>query len=207
LCADSVASLLALAERPEEVEFVLRRDIDDTTSYPAISQSTCVVGPPLSYTGLHTYYNECAAASRGTWLVVWNDDCEMRTHGWDARLRALDPAILLAVLHGYFPTVSRQWFETLGHVTQSAHADSYLVHVGDVLSKTSSWRWPDVGEGPWDVDHKNVVDDGAERRNRDVGGPEGTSAKFFSAAMRAEIVRDAEKLRTLIEGRQHPLGG
>lgn len=199
LCLDSVTSLLAHAERPEDVEIVLRRDVDDATPYQTIPQSACVVGPPLSYTGLHVYYNECAVASRGTWLVFWNDDCEMRSRGWDTMLRAFDPAVdLLVPLHGYFPTVSRGWHEALGRVTGSPHADSYVAHVGDVLSKTGAWAFPQP-VALWDVFDRRVTDEGSRRRDRDVGGPRGTSAMFFSLQMRAEIVGDAEKLRQMIE--------
>lgn len=202
LCLESASSMIQLAERPDDVEIVLRRDVDDGATYGAIPQSRWIVGPPMGYTGLHTYYYECAALSRGEWLVVWNDDSTMLTPQWDAELRRGDPrAVWISFAHKHFPAISRRWYEVTGRIAASAHVDTYVAHVAEILVTTGVVP-PFDDRTRWDIDHKcDVLDDeGSERRRREIGGPQGTSAKFFMPETRQEIELDARKISAAIGG-------
>jgi hypothetical protein len=200
LCLESAMSMLDLAECPDDVEIVLRRDWNDATRYDAIPQSVEIVGPSLGYAGLSEYYDACAATSRGEWLVVWNDDSTMLTKHWDAELRRLDPRtswIMLA--HEHFPTISRRWYEVTGRISASAHVDTFVIHVADILVADGVLHPPDKRKR-WDILHKcDVLDDeGSERRRREILGPQGTSAKFFSPEIRSAIELDAKKIASAI---------
>lgn len=203
LLRESVSSLIARASRSDDIEIVIRTDCDD----PAYDRSYLwtlhanwrqVIGPPLGYRGLGSYYNECARDASGEWLFVWNDDCLMHTSEWDRDLR-LPPnhAVPWMVLaHNHFPVVHRRWRDAAGRITASPHADSFLTEVAGIVQQSE----PDairslrqVDTDAWRIHHRadELDDAGSARRKAEVLGPEGTSAQFFTPTMRAEIEADA----------------
>lgn len=91
---ESVGSLYRNAEFPKEVELLLRADADDAATvaavaglrseYPNVTVSVLPRGN--GYADMHHWVNALAAAARGDWLLLWNDDCFMLTEGWDGLL-------------------------------------------------------------------------------------------------------------------------
>lgn len=201
LCHASASSMLGLAKHPELVEFVLRRDLGDTSKYLALPNSTWLAGPSQGYAGLHEYYNECAAVARGAWFVVWNDDCVMRTPAWDEHIAKLhhSGSAPMAMFHGHFPTLHRRWYEATGRVAASPHADTYICHVAEELITRGYMNRPD-GQDAWDVLHRcdEELDEGSVRRKAEILGPDGTSAQFFRPEMRAKILADAEQIAATV---------
>ncbi len=204
LLAESVRSLLDRAARTDDIEIVCRTDRDDP-SYGAHGEGIrCLhtlwaqhIGDPLGYRGLHTYYNECAALSRGRWLMIWNDDCLMKTADWDYDLRRRDPDVRWMVLgHGHFPVVSRRWFDAAKRITASPHADSFLTEIAGRVMKAEPEAIESLsreGVDGWSIHHRadELADAGSERRKAEVLGPQGTSAMFFKPEMQIQIERDA----------------
>jgi hypothetical protein len=203
LCSESARSLMSTARRPREIEFVLRRDFDDPSLYDLRASVVVfnVFGDPRGYAGLGDYYNECARAATGEWLLIWNDDCVMRTQHWDDAL--CDRAGLVAFEHGHFPAVSRRWLDAAGRITASPHADTYIAHVCELLIGQGLMDRQDVNASAWDIHHRadELDDEGSARRRREVLGPEGTSAQFFKPEMRAAIEADAGRLADALRAR------
>lgn len=210
LLKKSVRSLLDRAFRVDDIEIVCRTDRDDPSYGPHGEEIQCLhtswaqrIGEPLGYRGLHAYYSDCAARARGEWLVIWNDDCLMRTTDWDRDLRFppnyAEPWMVLA--HNHFPAVSRRWFEATGRIAASPHTDTYLTDVAEIVfldepTAFRSLRREDTDA--WSIHHRadELDDEGSARRKAEILGPEGTSAAFFTPAMRAEIEADAAKIVT-----------
>lgn len=202
LFATSVRSLLDHAKHPDQIEIVVRRDRDDMPEYPVLHRAKVLVGSPLGYAGMHTYFNECASLSCGRWLVIWNDDCEMLTDGWDEPLYALSPEAWWTLPHEHFPVISRRWYETTGRFSASPHVDTFVWDVAKLLMQQGHLPTEKPSSFYWNILHKcdELDDEGSERRRREILGPGGTSAAFFTPQMRAEIERDAARIAAAILG-------
>lgn len=92
-----------------------------------------VIFEPMGYHNLHRYVNGLAEHSQGTWIFFWNDDAVMKTQGWDTYIRAHTGEFkLLSVIthneHPYsiFPILPREWFETLGYISQHSLNDAWV---------------------------------------------------------------------------------
>lgn len=149
--ARAVASLADRASTGEPIEYLLRVDDDDSTDYEPYRRLqakgenfTVIGGPRHGYKQMHLYYNELAAAARGEWLVVWNDDMDMLTEGWDEKLLSRRDELLVMFLRRdisetcdtAYPAFPKRLFELLGHVSMNCHCDSWL----DVVSEKAGIR-------------------------------------------------------------------
>lgn len=134
-CRRTVRLLRDLAARPGEIEILIRHDHDDPAP-PLSAQDTSLLeavkvyaGPRHGYAGAHHYYNELAAAARGDWLFVWNDDTEILTPGWDAKLCEAPPFCVqwprrntTATTDFTFPVIGRPVYERVPQTTSIADA-------------------------------------------------------------------------------------
>ena len=138
----AIESIVATA-RASEYEILIAMDDDDeqTTAirwdveyYPKVK--TCIT-KRWGYDGLHEYYNILASMAQGRWLVVWNDDCVMKTEGWDEILKEHDGEfVLLNPLNmeeqdwtkcfTMFPILPIKWYQTLGRISAYNHTDDYI---------------------------------------------------------------------------------
>jgi hypothetical protein len=121
-----------------DLEVLVRVDEDDPRldEYLALSGVEVIVGPHHGYGALHTYYNELAQRAARDWLFIWNDDCIMRTAGWidvvrryDGKMAVLNPDTNhdnWSIDMNVFPIFPRRIVELIGHVSLSAHNDSWL---------------------------------------------------------------------------------
>lgn len=150
-------SLLSLAVDKEALEFILRIDSDDDESISVANKlgklipvKYLVAPRGQGYRELHNFYNDMAKLATGDWIMIFNDDAAMQTHGWDKILQNFDPsshksfqgndAVCLVgtddhVNHtGFqendynwaFPFVRRKIVDILGHLTCKSHVDYYL---------------------------------------------------------------------------------
>jgi hypothetical protein len=126
-------------KRPYEI--LIRFDDDDDTYADLIPKITemfegtkgevkIVIGPRFGYQGLHHYYNELAAMSKGKLLFLWNDDVQILPvkAGWEVTGYGVD-----------FPTWER-WDEILeeDEINREDHIS--------VLTPTEVyWDLPDPG--------------------------------------------------------------
>lgn len=134
----SISSLLDLAAEPDDVEIMLGMDDDDPRRGDYKYPDKCVVrvGPRRGYQGLHHYYNDLAAHCRGDFIMLWNDDTEVLTQGWDALLRdgplfsVQNPRRDVKPTTDYtFPVMGRPVYEAMGHFARNPYNDAYVSHV------------------------------------------------------------------------------
>jgi hypothetical protein len=89
--ARSIESCKRLATHPDRVYALLYVDEDDATDYSG--QRYIHRAPRCGYRGLHHMYNVLTDWARELdgdgppgWQIMWNDDEEMLTQGWDEKL-------------------------------------------------------------------------------------------------------------------------
>lgn len=139
--AESVTSLLGLADQPDRIQVLVAADPDDPATREADlpAQATVWTAPErYGYPRLHEYVNRLAALSDGDWLMLWNDDARMHTKGWDTTVRGQQPGVLWPWSNDIptcntFPIWPRDWTEHLGHVSLSPHCDSWIQYLGQSL--------------------------------------------------------------------------
>jgi hypothetical protein len=125
-----------------DLEVLVRVDEDDPCldDYLRVPGIEPIVGPHHGYGALQRYYNELAERATRDWLFIWNDDCIMRTPGWidvvrryDGKLAVLNPDTNhdnWAIDMNVFPIFPRRMVELIGHLSLSAHNDSWIEFLG-----------------------------------------------------------------------------
>ena len=148
----SVQSLLDKISGIEHIEILFAVDQDDNEGMPYFLQHVCpyiealkihhqiLICPSWGYSELHRYLNLLASHAQGQWLFFWNDDAIMETELWDQEIiKYTGQFKLLSVIthneHPYsiFPIVPRQWYETVGHLSQHSLNDAWLSQVAYML--------------------------------------------------------------------------
>lgn len=194
----AIETLLNLAAAPGAIEFLIRADDDDRASTHDVGSASSFAGsvslrfgPRLGYRRVFEHYNELAATSRGLWIINWNDDVEMLTHGWDELARQA-PAHsvqffrrdILEKADTTFPCTGRSVYQAMGHLSLQTHADDWMRVVADKAGVTV-FR-DDI------VFHHHRLNDQTSR-DRDAGGYDTTG--FNSPEMQALMAKDAENVR------------
>lgn len=144
---NSIDSVFGLAMRPEQIEVLVRLDscdpelracIDLLRDDPRTEQIRIAVGRRVGYNQMHLMNNELAeGADPGSeWLHIWNDDLEMRTHGWDVLLRACPSFVTqfprrdgAATSDHTVPVMSREIYRVLGQMSGNAFCDAWISDV------------------------------------------------------------------------------
>lgn len=137
----SIDSLLERAKAPEDVELLVALDRDDPTlaAQVAVLRDTpaeYIVGERHGYAGLHHYYNALAKDSVGDHILIWNDDTEMKTDGWDALIEA-NPDFSIQFLRRdvvktsdfTFFSVGRDVYNAMGFISTEPAIDLFCSHV------------------------------------------------------------------------------
>ena len=157
---DAVMSLQDLAAVPENIEIIVRLEDEDPEIGLTIEmlRNTVTKSKLLCITGAHgngfadlgDHWNRMAAMSSGDWLFVFNDDCVMKTQGWDTLLYEFEPTrycsnwlpqnrdfcVIKPKLGkgNPFPIVSRQYFKLLRRLSANTpHLDSYIERIAGPL--------------------------------------------------------------------------
>lgn len=149
----SVESLIDLAQDPAAVQWLFGFDNDDMDTYqwfqehvlPKIMTSgaryTCMGFEPMGYARLNEYVNRLADKATGNWLVFWNDDAVMETHGWDSVINSYTGHFCLQAfdthnMHPYsiFPIVPREWLEVVGHLSLHQLNDAWMSQIAWILN-------------------------------------------------------------------------
>jgi len=148
----SIASLLDLADSPEQLEFRIGFDTDDQESFdhfrnhvvPMLDQKnvsyTVVLFKPMGYNNLHHYVNTLAQAAQGDWFIFWNDDAVMQSQGWDTEIRSHTGSFVIQAfathnMHPYsiFPIVPKAWHTLLGFLSEHPLNDAYISQIAWML--------------------------------------------------------------------------
>lgn len=148
---NGVRQLLQMAADPGRVEILLRLDCDDEHSLRAYRGLRLTV-PAIAvvddrYSGWqsnHVFYNALARQSTGDWLLLYNDDAQMLTAGWDARIAAATKPVAATrmlrdkggepyrwtakngqTMGNCFPAIRRDAYTLLGQFARHRHVDVY----------------------------------------------------------------------------------
>lgn len=201
--AESVDSLMDLAEEPSNVEVLAAVDPDDVEGYvrplPAL-YDVWVSSVRHGYIGIHCYYNFLATHAAGDWLLIWNDDALMRTQGWDKIVESQAPAVLRPSANHHhelnlFPVWPTRWARHIGHVSLCFNADTWVQEVGNLLGGQQNI--------PVEIfhDRDNVTGSG---KFADQTAAEGTlqsdqsCSVFNSPEMAAARQQDANRIREIL---------
>lgn len=208
----SISSLIDLADHPEDIQWLLAFDNDDSKSQkyfldnivPRIDQSgglySVIEFQPLGYSNLNRYLNALASYAKADWWVFWNDDAVMLDSSWDTEiLKAGDRFCIQAFdthnQHPYsiFPIVPRTWFDLLGHLSQHPLNDAYISQI--------AWMLDIMVRIPTRVLHDRYDLTGANRdatfQARDLRGLEGNinnPRDFNHNSQRKNRIDDARRL-------------
>lgn len=146
----SVNSLLSLSSHPSNIEIIIAHDEDDNDSctyfkdaewtdlikhYNAANQN--LQCPCWGYKALNKYYTAMAQQAQGHWLIIWNDDALMQTHGWDKHL--LENMDFIGMLHmptvnykpnlTLFPIIPKIWMDLFGQISQTQITDTWIQNI------------------------------------------------------------------------------
>jgi len=190
LLEKSIESLLSNATG--ELEVLVRLDDDDPVELSMNGNSSRVFvakGARFGYRLLHEYYNEMAAKATGDWLVLWNDDAVMETHGWDEKIRAVGGGLKVLNATGplnLFPIFTKKLYDLLGHVSLQTHCDSWL----QVVSRMNGIEQPvDIR-----INHlRETIDD--ERKSESLAAYSVTSPEFYARQYQAKLYEDVKKVK------------
>jgi hypothetical protein len=211
--AASIGSLLDHASPDPQVEILVGADPDDgeTRTLAEVIGDAEHFGPlgdrvrlwvapeRYGYAALHKYYNALAEIARGSWCLLWNDDAEMLTDGWDRVIAEQEPAVLWLASNvpggNFFPAWPRAWSDCLGHVSGSPNVDVWLSEVGRRVGHERPI--------PVQVHHDRADITGGHRdqtfeEGRAVMGSFANHPDHDSPAGREARIRDAIKLRQLL---------
>lgn len=201
----SVDSLLAKADDPDQVEVLCAIDPDDGVTALRCATLSGLYKPSFSawtaperfgYARIHEYYNFLAGEATGDWLMMWNDDARMVTKGWDSVIgQSCTAAGKTKVLFmdgrypcqgergNIFPVWPQAWYHNLGYVSLSPNADVWISEIGRRLGVETRIEVT--------ADHLRVFDvdgDGTHAEGRAAMG-EGNDAGYDSLANRMERAR------------------
>lgn len=149
--AKSVDSLYSLAVNKDKIEFLFRVDTDDLPTIQACCQivdmlpnATLNIGKRGNgFRSMHHWINAMCVQARGDWLLIWNDDCQMKSSGWDhvllhtgARSWHNVPDIFMLTIPSVgrpacneFMFLRRKVTQVLGHWALSPHNDNWIHRV------------------------------------------------------------------------------
>jgi len=141
--AESIATLLDLADKPGSVEILVAADPDDEpTRQAALPWQASIWTAPerYGYPRLHEYVNQLARQADGEWLMLWNDDAHMLTDSWDVLVEAEPDGVLWPHSNDIptcntFPIWPRAWTDHLRHVSLSPHCDSWIQYLGQTIGR------------------------------------------------------------------------
>ena len=150
----TISSAREMANKPQDLEFVVYLDEDDAHTYDGIDGIVRVVGRRIV---LSNMWNKCAKAAHGDIFQQGNDDVVYRTLHWDLMVtdafeKCPDGILLVhgndgsgdsyASGRGDFgphPFVSRRWVEVVGYLTPACYSsdfgDTHLNEVANALGR------------------------------------------------------------------------
>lgn len=180
-------SLAETARRPETIEVIAVLDEDDASPY-VLSHPELVIHEVRVPSGLPMGQLNCsgAAAARGCYLMLLNDDVIVKTAGWDEEIRSVirqfaDGIVLIHVNDLLFrdslctfPLMPRQVVSMLGGICPGAYRryciDNHIQDIFDRLQKLGYARRVFLPDVIFEHHHHSVSDlgSGAYRPDRFV---------------------------------------
>lgn len=144
-----IESVLATADKPEDVEFILRIDEDDSSydDWLNIPQAHIFKGPRINLSQCYLWEE-----ALGDILIMSGDDVRFHTKGWDTKVKeSFDkyPDKILLVYgddgnsenptHGSLPFIHRNWIKAIGRFLppyfSGDFTDTWLNEIADALGR------------------------------------------------------------------------
>lgn len=148
----SIDNILGTADDPGQVEILIAADSDDAETlalpsawdYKPERVSMWCAPERFGYARLHEYFNFLAGEATGDWLMMWNDDAEMITRGWDSVIAGHEPerCLFMDALYpsmgargNVFPVWPARWYSVLGYVSMSPNNDVWISEIASRLGR------------------------------------------------------------------------
>jgi len=209
LMLKSIESLFKTATNPDEIEILLKLDIDNYEEYLdridevyALTTNLKIVisDRHQGYDSLHLFLNELAGVSSGEFLLVWNDDATMLSNGWDDYIMEHTGKICVIQMknnhfskYGIFPIIHRKFYEILNHISLNPHSDYWVHLVADKVGIEIDEFRIEAYHDRADVTGNNNDDVYRGGRGRDKGYA--TGHKLFHSQEQVDLrSRDANKI-------------
>lgn len=231
-------SLLTLAEHADDLsnfELLVAVDSDDQESInyftnvvtPDFEQRgidlTVFVTPRWGYGRLNEYINFLASASKGAWIIFWNDDALMESDGWDTEVIGHTGEFKVLAFtdnhdgHPYaiFPIIPRDWvvlFETVSPQQQSDAWISQVAYLSDcwerIKTRVIHDRHDLTGNNNDEIYQTRVYHEGNQDNPLDINHPKFHSMKQHWAAkvvwLRKLLGQDTGWWDKVLRGEQDP---
>ena len=140
LMIESITSLYDNAKDPSRIELLLKLDDDNYEDYTSRMDEIYQITPNVKfvisnrregYDSLHLFINELAGVSEGEFLLLWNDDAQMLTEGWDEYVAEHSGKLCVLQIdnnhfHYIFPIIHRKYYEILNHISLNPHNDTWV---------------------------------------------------------------------------------
>jgi len=218
MARESLASLVEHCSDLYKIEVLIALDPDDRSAPQTrevirelgVNTMTITVRQRMGYHRLNEYFDLLAKQALGDWLLLWNDDAVMTTHGWDLGITRLGPEVVVADLwcppHSpslcTFPAVRKWAVDELGHFSRhTPHCDTYwqdmarsipggIVHVMEAVVRHDRH---DISGRPLDLTRLEALQGYRQ-------------SEFYSAPVQEAIGRDAARLTQAHSARLAGLG-
>lgn len=144
----SLQGMAELADHPEKIEFLVAIDDDDSESAEYFTEHMipwfeehdidCTVyqTPRWGYLQLHQYNNFLGSKCSGAWIVFWNDDAVMQSHGWDSDIMKNTGQFAIQAFdthdkHPYsiFPIIPRDWLILFERLSAHQQTDAWVSQI------------------------------------------------------------------------------
>jgi len=214
----SIESLFNTCDDYNNFEVLVALDNDDLDTIKDIneyikdkSNVTIHLFDRQYYKGFHKYINSMVPLAKGSSLFLWNDDCVMKSQGWDKEILSLHESFcvlnpLVDTMEWYcrshqqilFPIIPKEWYNVTGRWSNNAACDTWIQDISRDLNLT--------------VDVDNII---ISHERHDVTGKNGDEIynegrvdietfirdDFYSAEQHAEREIDKEKIKKFLYDR------
>ncbi len=201
------------ADNPDEVELVLRIDLDDASKHETMRLAEAAGRHLLTHMDLRTTlsknWNEAAKIAHGEILMQCADDIVFRSQGWDTLVKEafdrVEDKILLVygrdglndAALGTHSWVHRRWIETLGYFVppyfSCDYADTWINQIAETVGRRhfikeifTEHMHPAAGKAELDKTHRERLARGAADKVEEL---------YTSRAMGRKRLGDAKKLK------------
>lgn len=168
----SMKQSISTSIEPENIEFCIRVDDDDTSTLERIEEIKelhpniqLIIGSRLTgYSSIHLMYNELAEIAKGTYFYLYNDDAFLETEGWDLIISEYKNRVCWIMTGDYsdelranyqtsFPCFHRRIWEIWGRFSAHHHTDTYqalVIKLFDQLWKGFHKSMASIPTVEWD---------------------------------------------------------
>jgi len=135
----AIGSIINTASNTQRIEILIRLDEDDVMSLSRLEELPkdkiiikTFIGEKYGYEFLHKYVNELCLQANGEFFAWFNDDCVIKSKGWDDIISKYKGQIVSFYPNhkgtgsgNIFPIIPRKVFEILGHFSLSQQVDTW----------------------------------------------------------------------------------